>query len=148
MLYYCTDEDSQNEPMKFEAPSAEAAAVAFLDYFDLTEESTRWHSVEVSTESGADGEWHTITLDPEEPACSRMLSDGSRWRSRIPHARRHDWRGIGAQGNASGGVASTQQCAECGTRLYTETLVDDGHGGQGTSIRYATQAEREREERV
>jgi len=28
-VYYCTDEQSQNEPMEFEATSAEAAEVAF-----------------------------------------------------------------------------------------------------------------------
>jgi hypothetical protein len=139
MKYICTD--GYGGELELEADSAHAAAEKFCEDWDTSgRRDTIWVDVYV-TPIGDDGEpvaereGHTITIDPEEPACAC--------------GRDHEWEspyeilgGLkenpGVQGNG-GGVVITEVCANCGTYRITDTWAqrpDTGEQGLVESVEY------------
>lgn len=68
------------------------------------------------------GEWHRITIHPEEPSCNK---------------KKHDWEQESVWGHG-GGVIITDKCRHCGLKKVLDTwAMDRENGEQGLeSIRY------------
>lgn len=138
--YLCTDITCPDE-IEIEANTAEEAATAFADGYELEDTgSTGWLDVYVQ-EIDADGEplgdreTVTITLDPREPDCDHP--DGHAYAS--PH-----WLLGGLRENPGvwghgGGATITVVCLRCGLAKTTDTWAqrpDTGEQGL-TSVSYS-----------
>lgn len=114
--------------IEVEAETGKEAAQEYVDEGDWGDvEETTWINMRVwQVTNGGDRvneEYHTITLEPEEPPCESEL---------------HDWQEDSVQGNG-GGVIVVDRCQHCGLERTTNTWAQNRATGEEglRSIKYA-----------
>lgn len=115
-IWYATD---GNATIEIEAESSKEAAQEYVDGGDWGPlDSTTWITVHCWQQTAAgrklNEESHTITLNPEEPACTAHF---------------HNWLDLSVNGNG-GGVTIRERCAECGLKRTTNTWAQNPETGE------------------
>lgn len=144
--YLCNDGEGAT---RIKAATAEDAAHEYVSGGDWGELSTTtWidvHVAELNADGDPvdDGEWITVAVDPEEPACSSP--DGHDWQS--PYEVLGGLRENPGVFGKGGGVIITEVCAHCGCYRRTDTwATNPDTGEQGLrSLEYREADDKSRE---
>ncbi len=130
--------DDGNAEIEIEAETALGAAREYVETGDWGDDRTEtvWIDILVweEGETREDGEWHTITLDPEEPECN--CEDGHDWQT--PYSILGGMKENPGVWGPGGGVVYNEVCMHCGCQKQTDTWAQrPDTGEQGLySVKY------------